>query len=124
MKLVKRHLILEEGPAEFRFVVDERDFGDRFDGYSMAISVGGKEGKKKKKRDGPPAKASNFLGTASVDFLSSSSRAGEMVKKSTPANALISPVCWDNGDQPMGIDGTRIRWVRTLRKLAPMTMVL
>ena len=40
-----------------------------------------------------PAAASSFLGTATVSFLSSSNRAGEMVRKSTPAKALISPVC-------------------------------
>ena len=37
--------------------------------------------------------ASSFLGTGVVDFLSSSRRAGEMVRKSTPAKEVISPVC-------------------------------
>lgn len=39
-----------------------------------------------------PAAASSFLGTGSLDFLSSSRRAGAMVRKSTPARALISPI--------------------------------
>ena len=40
-----------------------------------------------------PVAASSLLGTGSVEFLSSSRRAGEMVRKSTPASALISPTC-------------------------------
>lgn len=42
-----------------------------------------------------PACAFSFLGTGSVEFLSCSSRAGAIVKKSTPANDLISPTCGD-----------------------------
>lgn len=38
-----------------------------------------------------PALESSFLGTGSEDFLSSSNKLGEMVRKSTPASALISP---------------------------------
>jgi hypothetical protein len=37
--------------------------------------------------------ASSLLGTGAFEFLSSSRSAGEMVRKSTPARALISPVC-------------------------------
>ena len=40
-----------------------------------------------------PAAASSFLGTGEESFLSSSKRAGEIVRKSQPARALISPVC-------------------------------
>lgn len=40
-----------------------------------------------------PARASSFLGTGAVEFLSSSSSAGAIVRKSTPARALISPIC-------------------------------
>jgi hypothetical protein len=38
-----------------------------------------------------PRPTSSLLGTASVDFFSSSRRAGEMVRKSIPASDLISP---------------------------------
>lgn len=38
-----------------------------------------------------PAEESSLLGTGSVDFLRSSRREGEIVRKSTPARALISP---------------------------------
>ena len=39
-----------------------------------------------------PAVASSFFGTGEESFLSSSKRAGEMVRKSQPAKDLISPV--------------------------------
>ena len=38
-----------------------------------------------------PRPTSSLLGTASVDFFSSSRRAGEMVRKSIPASDFISP---------------------------------
>ena len=134
MELVKGHLVLEEGPAEFGLVVDVGDFFDGLDGWMEGQRTRGKgkgergkgvgypntrdeKGKRRGTRDRTgsngkeggkdesvdhaiendpyhyaPACASNFFGTGSVDFLSSSSREGEMVKKSTPANALISPI--------------------------------
>ena len=39
------------------------------------------------------AAASSFLGTGAVSFLSCSRREGAMVRKSTPARDLISPIC-------------------------------
>ena len=44
-----------------------------------------------KEKDDIPAAESNFLGTGSEEFFNSSRREGEIVKKSTPARALISP---------------------------------
>ena len=66
--------------------------------------------------------ASSFLGTGAVDFLSSSRRAGEMVRKSTPAKEVISPVCHRKQKSEL-TQVNRVR-KRTLRKEAPMTMVL
>lgn len=91
MELVEGHLVLEEGPAEFGFIVDEADLSD-----GVGLS-GCRKASVSLRNIGPgasnaPAEASSFLGTGSLDFLSSSRRLGEIVKKSTPARALISPV--------------------------------
>jgi hypothetical protein len=100
VQLVEGHLVLEERPAELGLVVDERDLVDRRRRCCRAVSV---RTEKRRRRRRAPSLASRSLGTGSVEFLSSSSSAGAIVRKSTPASARISPA---------------------LRKLAPMTIVL
>lgn len=93
MELVKCHLILQKNPAELWLIVDIGHFGE-FVGRCEFCLV------QYKKTSctmlcNEPVSALSFLGTADVSFLSSSRRLGEMVRKSTPARALISPVYSD-----------------------------
>ena len=90
VELVSGHLVLGERPAELRLVVNVRNFGDGLASYGYPSYIAIHQMVLKMKY--VPLAASSFLGTGEVSFLSSSSREGEMVKKSTPASALISPV--------------------------------
>jgi len=121
MELVKRHGVLKEGPSELGLVVDVSDFGDG-SGRSGCCHGGVSITKALGRDGGLPAVASSFFGTGTVSFLSSSKRLGEMVRKSTPAKALISPV-YDGTVSISHVSGKDLQ-EHTLRKEAPMTMVL
>jgi hypothetical protein len=123
MKLVKGHLVLQQCPSEFRLIVNVRDLLELLSGRSSYEEDLGNSSIHDL-RYYLPACAPSFLGTSASEFLNSSRSDGEIVKKSTPASALISPVYGKVKVRSMA------RWLggsvdkRTLRKEAPMMMVL
>ena len=90
MKFVEGHLILQQCPSEFGLIVNERDLLELLGRSSYKEVLGNStiHGF----CDTSPACASSFLGTSASELFNSSRSDGEIVRKSQPASALISPV--------------------------------
>lgn len=144
VELVPGHRLLKEGPAELGLVVDVRDLGDLLgrrrcetEIFLSTIGTRAKEGPTKLGRklllkllvvllEPEGRRESVDVRNAARARTYLSSRVGAMVKKSHPASSSISPVC---AHDTLGSKLSLSIWEhraspRTLRKEAPMTMVL
>lgn len=115
VKLVESHRILQQSPSELGFVVDERDLllSHSLSSYMHSKrdrSVHQTKGARADGRRNVPDSGESFRVKVSVDCDSFSSKEGAIVRKSQPANSVISDVCRkeeERSQQQVSADGRR-----------------